>query len=308
VKIRVLITTLSLIALCLGSAGVGYALHRPKHTSGTNQYPLLAKRLFIENPNDPIVNFSSLRESIEDYYATNNLDGTIYFEYLPTGTSINAGADENLVAASLMKTPVVMELYKASELGLINMDKKVTLQAGWLDNAYGTLYQKGVGYRLSLREAARLTLRDSDNTAVNAIIDSTKNLLSEDETSLNSLDVSYTRDQDKVLRLNARSYSSFIKCLYFSCYLNSSDSQQILEELSEATAQTRLRAGVPGSVKIAHKIGTHGNTNQSDCGIIYEPNRNYLLCIMIKGPENTVSDKNISTLSKMVYDYVHNTN
>ncbi len=90
-----------------------------------DNYPLLATRIFIDNPADSIVNFSNLRSSLEDHVETNSIEGSIYFEYLPTGTSIRVGAERREVAASLMKLPAAMSLYKASELGRIDLDNEI---------------------------------------------------------------------------------------------------------------------------------------------------------------------------------------
>lgn len=296
------------VSLCVLSFGAGYASKdkRDIDTEQENQkaYPLLAKRLFVENPNDTIVNFSELRKTLSAYMQNNNLQGSLYFEYLPTGTSVRVQGDDELVAASLMKIPVVMELYRAAELGRIDLDKKVALQREWLDDKFGTLYKKGEGYELSLREAARIALAESDNTAISAILYSTKDILKIDENVINSLDVSFERNEELLLSISARSYGSFLKCLYFSCYLSKADSQEILSYLTESTFDNRLRAGVPQNVQIAHKIGTFSEQTQSDCGIVYEPSRNYLICIMLNVANNVDGNTHIADLSKITYDYI----
>ncbi len=155
-----------------------------------------------------------------------------------------------------------------------------------------------------MREAAKLALTESDNTAISAIIYSTRDLLKPDESVINSLDVSFQRDEKLLLSISARSYGSFLKCLYFSCYVNKTDSQEILAYLSESKFNNRLRAGVPSDVLVAHKIGTYSNQTQSDCGIIYEPSRNYILCIMLFVEDNSAGNSHIANLSRITYDYI----
>jgi beta-lactamase class A len=298
----------SIVALCVLSFGVGYAT-KDKRDIDTEQesqkaYPLLAKRLFVENPNDIIINFADLRTELSSYLQKNNIQGSLYFEYLPTGTSVRVQGDDELVAASLMKIPVVMELYRAAELGRIDLDKKVSLQREWLDDKFGTLYKKGEGYELSLREAAQIALAESDNTAISAILYSTKDMLKLDENVINSLDVSFERNEELLLSISARSYGSFLKCLYFSCYLNKADSQEILSYLTESTFNNRLRAGIPENVQVAHKIGTFSEQTQSDCGIVYEANRNYLLCVMLNVRNDTDGNKHIADISRITYEYI----
>jgi len=306
-----LVVILSCVVLCLASFAGGYLARDKKHTAAVQssselsaKFPLLAKRLFIDDPNDVIINFSDLRMQISNYMTSNGLKGSVYFEYLPTGTSIRYTGDSEYVAASLMKMPVVMELYKASELGRINLDTIVELKQEWLDSSYGALYKKGAGYKLSLRDAAQIALSQSDNTAINIILNSTQGLLKTGENVISSLDVSFNRDDKSQIEISARSYASFLKCLYFSCYVNYVDSQEILTLLTQSQFNNRLRQGVPNDVKIAHKIGTYSNTTQSDCGIVYEDKRNYLLCVILQVADTNEGNAHIAALSKLTYDYL----
>jgi beta-lactamase class A len=302
----------SCIVLCIASFGGGYAYSSrttskqkaPSAAIQEEKYPLLAKRIFVDNPNDVIINFADLREKLRDYMKINNLGGSIYFEYLPTGTSVRVEGDDEYVAASLMKIPVVMEMYKEAELGRLDIDKKMPLRAEWLDKDFGDLYKKGVGYELTLREAAKEALSKSDNTAVAMILSNTRGILSLNENVISSLDVTFNRDDKSQIAISARSYASFLKCLYFSCYNNYQNSQDILESLTKSEFNNRLRQGVPVEVKVAHKIGTYSNITQSDCGVVYEPKRNYLLCAMLQTTDTDTGNKHVADISKITYDFV----
>jgi len=267
-------------------------------------YPLLAKRLFVENPNDPLINFQNLRESLESYFSNNHLAGSLYFEYLPTGTSVRVDGDEKQVAASLMKLPAAMDAFKAVENGKVSLDKVITLQDSWLDNGYGDLYKKGAGYQLTLRDAIKIMLGQSDNTALKAVAFTTVNMVKPNDSVLNAVDVDLNQNPDLTVSIGARSYASFLKCLYFTCYNNAKDSQTILGYLADTPFKQRLAAGIADkNLTLAHKIGVHSDT-QSDCGIVYVPNRNYLLCVMLHGPDSDTTNHIITEVSKMTYDYV----
>jgi len=271
------------------------------------EYPLLATRLFIDSPNDPIINFSQLRNSIEDHVKNNSLEGSIYFEYLPTGTSIRVGAEKREVAASLMKLPAAMSLYKASELGRINLDTKISLREEWLDSAYGDLYKKGAGYTLTPRQATEVMLTDSDNTALKAVAASIPPVQNTEDNPFASLDIDIIQNNNLTVSVSSRSYSSILKCLYFSCYLNKSNSQELLGYLDKSVFKSRLRAGVSdNSLPIAHKVGNYTQDTQSDCGIVYLPKQNYILCVMLKAKDNPEGDKMIADISKIVYDFMDN--
>ena len=267
------------------------------------KYPLLSTDVVGDNPNDILINFVPLRNALQDKFKTIDAKQSFYFEYLPDGTSIRVGADQQLVAASLIKVPLVMNLYRAAELGRVDLDKHITVSAEELDNAYGDLYKRGAGFTMTLREAAQYALRDSDNTATHVIFDQLKNVLSYDEQSLARLDIDQNIEDGQAV-ITARSYSSVLKGLYFSSYLTNDDSQELLQHLSQSSAQNRLAKGVPSGVPVAHKIGVYNaNWAESDCGIVYVPKRPYIICVMVGLPEDQ-ADTFIADVSKTVYDFV----
>lgn len=300
-----------LIGLALLIAfGGGYGLttiwdsSKPTSQTQATDYPLLARRIFIENPNDSIVNFAQLRQQFQAYFDDNEIKGSLYFEYLPTGTSARITADDEQVAASLMKLPAAMDAMKAIENGKISADQPITLRPEWLDAGYGELYKKGAGYTLTLKEAIRIMLTDSDNTALKAVGFTTMNMVAQEDSVLRAVDVDITQNSNLTVSIGARSYGSFLKCLYFACYNNRENSNELLTYLTESRFTNRLVAGVSDtSIKIAHKIGVY-DTVQSDCGIVYIPNRQYLICAMVNGSDDTTTNARIAALSKIAYEYV----
>jgi beta-lactamase class A len=300
-----------LVLIGLIGVGVGVALvygtQRIQASSKEQTYPLLAKRVQIDNPNEVVINFTGLRSNLAEYISSlgeNSDKVSVYFEYLPTGVSLNINEKNESIAASLMKLPVVMNLYKASETGRLDLDKKVSIKKESLDSGYGTLYQKGEGYEISLRDAARLALKDSDNTALLTIWNELgKDQLPLNDDALNYLDIEYGVVEDGRAQIGTRSYSSILKCLYFACFNTKSDSEEILEYLTESTFDYRLTKYLPEDIKVAHKIGTYTTRYQSDCGITYLQGKNYAICIMVEGNDPEASEI-IADLSNRTYLYL----
>lgn len=303
-SIKSRIALLTVVSIFLGSlAGYIYG-HGSQPSANQAQYPLLSRRIQIDNPSQVQINFTSLRKDLTDYLSTLKDGGSnvsVYFEYLPTGIAININENNQSIAASLMKLPVVMNLYKASELGQVNLDKKVPLKKEWLNSEYGSLYEKGEGYEITIREAARLALKDSDNTALLLVWAQLSDLTIQPENdSLNYLDIEYGVVEDDRVQIGARSYTSIIKCLYYSCFNNNQDSEQMLTYMTESSFRDRLTKYLPEDLKIAHKIGTYNTRYQSDCGLVYLENRRYALCIMVEG-QDPDSSQIIADLSQKVY-------
>lgn len=298
-----------LVVLVLFGGGFALAWELQVHAASQvardqETYPLLSKRIFMDDPNDTLINFVPLRNKLNDRFNALTVRKSLYFEYLPDGTSIRIGADNNIIAASLMKVPLVMNLYRAAELGRINLDDKSELTASELNSDYGDLYKKGTGYQLTYRQAAQLVLEQSDNTATRFIYDHVNNLLQPSEQSLASLDIDQDVANNQAV-INARSYTSVLKGLYYGAYLNDTDSQAVLGYLSHSAEHNRLTKLLPSSVVVAHKNGVYNANSwaQSDCGIFYVPKRPYMLCILVELPDDQ-ADAIISQTSKDVYDFV----
>lgn len=274
------------------------------------KYSLLARRILVEQPNDVEINFRPLQTQIEEYIQTNGLTDNISFnfEYLPTGSSIGVAEDTKQVGASLLKLPLAIAVYKASEQGKVNLDEKVTIKQEWLNSSYGTLYKKGAGHQITIRDAVKEALMHSDNTAALLLFDVvTKAQGTNTPNLLGFIDANYGETPSHEVLIDSRSYSAILKCLYFACHLNKDNSQAVLQSLSQSSAKDRLVRYLPAEVPVAHKIGVFSQQTQSDCGVFYVPKRNYVLCIMIDGASDPAS-KQIGELSDIVYNYIVSNN
>jgi beta-lactamase class A len=264
------------------------------------KYNLLSRRTYLDSPNDTLLNFVPLRKTIQDKLGTLNVPYSFTFEYLPTGTSIRAGDGQEMVGASLIKLPVVMDLYRLAELGKINLDETETLTADELNDQFGDLYKRGVGAKVTLREAAKYALSQSDNTAIITIQKRIKDYPMSTN-ALEAVDADYDAGANQVL-INSKSFASVLKCLYYACYINRDDSQEILGYLTQSDFNAGIAKPIDNSMRVAHKIGVEANKlSQSDCGIIYLPRRPYLLCVMVGLPLDQ-ADALMSDLSGLVYD------
>lgn len=306
---KVILIFCSVIAAFILGAIVQYVVTGNDAVQLQKKYNLIAKRTLIDNPNDVILNFNDLKKQLAEYSDTNLVNGqaSIYFEYLPTGTSIGFNEDQEFTAASLLKTPLAINLYKSAEQGKIDLDKPVALKKEWLNDQYGDLYKKGEGHSLTLRQAAKIMLEDSDNTAAQMISSKLLEVMPINDKLLSFIDIPYGVNNDSSVKVGSSTYSSMLKCLYFSCYTNKDSSQEILKYLTQSKASNRLKLYLPEDAIIAHKIGVYDANGQvpvqSDCGIVYVPSRNYLLCVMVKGDDPKAS-RVIGDISKITYDFI----
>ncbi len=264
-------------------------------------HPLLSKKLFSPvYDNDLINNFLPLRQQVHQITDPYQDSVALYFEYLPTGTSIGVNENDEFTAASLLKVPVIMAyLHKKERLG-VKLDPTVTIQPNELNSEFGDLYKKGAGASLNLGDAVKAALQQSDNTASLVLADQ----LSDDDFMYvyEGLDIQ-PETENKSPIITANQYSSILRSLYFSSILTNNDSEYILDLMTKTDFHDMLPSGVPDNVPVAHKIGLIDKQIYSDCGIVYVPNRPYLLCIISKSDKDTAKTR-MHDISKAVYDYV----
>lgn len=278
----------------------------------SNKYPFLSKRLAAEEQNDVLINFQPLREEVKAYLSSINVPHSFYFEYLPSGVSLQDGEDNQLVGASLLKVPLVMNLYKAAEQGKIDLDKEQTITqiAPGSDNVYTNQLNLKVGDKITLRKAAEYTMTHSDNTTALLIYNSLKGVLSPQDEVIKNLDIaskSELSNNVEYVYISAKAYSSILKCLYLSCYLDLDNSQEILGYLGKSVQREYLASGIPKDIPIANKMGTAQDQIISDCGIIYVPNRPYLACLMLFTKTNGATQY-FNKVSSMIYKYIRDSN
>lgn len=272
------------------------------------QFPFLAKRIFNENFSDIILNFLDLRNDIKSITAPFGDSFSMYFEYLPTGTSININATDEFHAASLFKLPVVMAYYHQQERLKLREDPIITLQQSDLDSEFGDLYKKGAGYKIRLSNAVKLALQESDNTAIKLVV---PRITQDDfENIYQSLDIDLNTDKNGAI-LTTKGYASILKALYFSSVLTKQDSENILNLLTKTKFVDKLPSGVPENIPVAHKIGVFNKNKDEDeafmdCGIVYVPNRPYSLCMLSRSDEQTARER-MANISRKIYDYISST-
>lgn len=268
------------------------------------QYPLLSKRVLQDFPQDILINFLDLRTQLRETVNPWESSFGFYFEYLPTGVSIGINEKEEFYAASLFKVPVIMAYYNKRESDGLLGDEQFTVLQEDIDSQFGTLWKKGVGYKIKSSEAIRLALEESDNTAAKIIARSIRK--ESFQNVYDSIDIDLSVASGGAI-LTTKNYTSILKALYFSAVLQKNDSQAILDMLTKSKFNDKLVAGVGNGIVVAHKIGDYTdraeNTAFMDCGIVYVPRRPYSLCMISVGDEETARER-MSKVSKMIYDYV----
>jgi len=304
VRPRVVITVFAVLLLT-NIVSVGFLMRRPGDDSAKKaleKYPFIdIARNYIPQEHF-IVNIQPLREKLNKLAAAEKAETvSVYFEFLNTGANIQINNSTRFYPASLVKLPSALVAMKKVEKGDWKMDSRLVLFEQDKDQRYGTLYQQPVGTSFSIEELLTALLTQSDNTAHRMLM---RNM---SEAELGELRDAIGLDElfDEKSEVSAKEYSRLFRALYNSSFLRRSNSQRILQWLTQTPFNRTLPSGLPDGTIFSHKIGEDNvEKNYLDSGIVYLPNRPYLLTVMIKEHDQDKANALMKQISRAAHDYV----
>lgn len=253
-----------------------------------------------------ILHYADLKPSIESIIDSNATVGSItgfFLQDISTGAWLGNNEKEGFAPASLLKIPIAMTILKRVDRDEIKLTDTIELTEEDLDNDAGNLYKKGAGTKLTFWEAIKIMILTSDNTAKNAL----KRQVSDAEINAIFTHIGIPNPyltQNSAL-VTPRGYIRIFKSLYFATFISPELSEKLLDLATDTQAENLISAGIPPEIQVSHKYGEHPD-GLADCGIVYEPKNPYMLCIMTQNIEISEAKNLINSLSKTVFDYIHN--
>lgn len=218
-----------------------------------------------------------------------------------TGTELLAiRGDEPVPSASMIKVPLLVELFHQVENGELRLDDPLVMLEVDRQPGSGVLQLLEAPHHLTVREAAALMIAFSDNTATNLLIDEIgirsvwdrMEALGLPRTKLHSKTflraTSVAMDSSRVYGLGVTTASEFARLLgmiYRGETVSPEASAQMVELLEDQHYVEGIPRALPGNVTVAHKTGAL-SASRHDCGIVYSEARDYVLCILTNENED----------------------
>jgi len=248
--------------------------------------------------------------------------GLAYID-LGSGDTLFLNADTSFHAASTMKVPVMIELFRKANTGSFRMDQGLLLVnefASLVDgspysldpnsDSDSTLYHR-IGQRVRVDTLLRLMITRSSNLATNTLI----TLVGAAEVTSTMRSLGAQRIQ--VLRgvedgkafekgLNntttARDMAIILRAIEEGRAASPSATREMLGILLAQEFNERIPAGLPAGTPVAHKTGDITAISH-DAAIVYPPGRKpYVLVVLTRGiTDPKESDKLIADISRIVY-------
>jgi len=302
-------------AVCIG---VGWLIHLPagvgfsselRLNSGTYTNPLLECDIAQGAINAEKQNFQDdLNTFVLNEEAAKRLDDTgVYFRDLNNGPSFGVNSSHEFVPASVLKVPVMMSYYKWAETTPGVLDQTIALtNANVLPAQLGDVPENEaltVGKTYTVEALINQMIRYSDNQALTLLF--YKIPLDQQTALYSDVGIDPAIISDPNAQVSVKQVSAFFRILYNASFLTQADSEKALKLLTTTVYDDGLRAGVPNAIEIAHKFGVRplddGSTELHDCGIVYYPKHQYLLCVMTRGRSEDSLASAIKDISAFVY-------
>jgi beta-lactamase class A len=244
---------------------------------------------------------------------------------LETGESYYHNADEVMPTASLIKIAVLIELYRQAQDDKVKLRERVSLRSSDKVPGSGILTEHfSDGAEFSLRDAARLMIAFSDNTATNIVLERIS-IPSVNE-RMKTWGFPETRINAKVFRgsttsvdpertrryglgsTTAREMVGVLEQLQTGDQLRPFYKQAVLNHLSKNQDKDKFKRFLPASTTVIHKDGSTSDT-RTDAGLIHTPGGIVALCVLTtKNQDRRWQTENAGNVlcarvAKEVYDH-----
>jgi len=259
----------------------------------------------------------------------NTLDGdfALVFKNIDDTTQfININPREKFHAASTMKTPVMIELFRQADEGKFSLQDSIIVKNEFRSIVDSSRYQMDIsvdsegelyeliGKKRTIRNLIDDMITMSSNLATNILIEEVG------ATNVTETMRSYGADSIEVLRgvedikafeqgLSNRTTAHDEAVIYEKIAIGESVSQEASSEMIEILKQQKFNemipAQLPENVEVAHKTGWITGVNH-DCGIVLLPNgKRYVLVMLSKNAANREEVLSaFANISRTIYDFV----
>ena len=238
-----------------------------------------------------------------------------------TNTSIDILSDRSFHAASTMKVPVQIEVWRRIQSGSLTVDSTLEVQNSFRSIVDGSPYQieddsddaiyQRLGQRMTISELVYQMITVSSNLATNLLIDflGAQSI----QSTVDSLGASGMRvlrgvedikafEQGLSNSTTASALATLMEAISLGKAIDSLADLSMVDVLKDQQFNEMIPAGLPPDVIVAHKTGQITQIHH-DVAIIYPPDSpSYVLVILIEGLDD---DTQSAALGAKITQVVH---
>lgn len=258
------------------------------------------------NLTDEMVGVKNTIKAIAAEYP--NVHGSVFAWDYETGRYVSYNSDETFPAASIIKLPVLLQLFRSMEFGQRTIDDKMTLTDYYRAEGSGDLQFQKEGNQYSLDTLARKMIEISDNSSTNMLMSSIGGM-SDVNRAVRAWGLKHTQVNNWLPDMKGTNYTTtadLARMLYNignDDFISPESRARILDYMGHVKNNRLLVAGLGSGAKCWHKTGDIGHM-LGDAGIVTTPDgHKYIIAIMAKRPYNNPNGKEfIVRASSAVYN------
>jgi beta-lactamase class A len=265
------------------------------------------------------------RQTINDLIAKSGAETVaVAFYDLADSRELLINPDTSFHAASTMKVPVMMEIYRQAAMGRLALDERLPIKNDFVsiadgshfsisadDDSESSLYQR-IGQRATVRELMRLMIIASSNLATNILIERvqpTRVMALMRAIGARHIEVRRGVEDNKAYErgLNntttARDLMILLRRIAAGRAVSKHASDEMVRVMFDQQFNESIPAGLPKEARVAHKTGSITAINH-DAAIIFLPHRKpYVLVVLTRGLKDEARAHHlIADISRAIYE------
>ena len=288
---------------------------------------ILSLLFFLGSCQEKLTKNKALRNTVAAQI--DSIEGTVAVAFCNLSDpedSLLINANEEFHAASTMKVPVMIELFKQADQGNINLNDSVLLKNEFKSIVDGSLYSMDVGddsddrvyqqigTQVALKDLMRSMITVSSNLATNVLIElvdakkvtATMQLLGAHRMEvLRGVEDQKAYDQGLSNSTTVRDLMLIMKAIADTTAGTPQDCAAMIDILKDQQFNKMIPRYLPKEVSVAHKTGFITGVHH-DAAIVYLPDgRAYVLVLLSKELKDfDQGTEQLAKLSETVYDYL----
>ena len=274
----------------------------------------------------PVGDIQDLHTRLKREIQKSGAEVSLAFQSLDASKFLMINPEEMMHAASLMKVPVMIEVFKQAEQGKFSLEKKIKVKNEFESIVDGSSYSltaiedsdddiyRYVGMEMAIRELVLRMIMVSSNLATNLLIElvGVENIAETlAELDIHNMTVLRGVEDIKAFEkgMNNRTDAWSMMQVMLSIAEGKAVSRQACQEMIAILSQQKYRkkipAGIPAGIRVANKTGSITKIDH-DAGIVFPEDRKpYVLVVMTRGIEKREdAEKLIAELSRIIYDNI----
>lgn len=239
-----------------------------------------------------------------------SISPSVYVWDYDTGNFADINGDKIYSAASIIKIPVLLQLFRSIETNQVSLYDRMTLTNYYRAEGSGGLQFKAENSTYTIDTLARIMITDSDNSATNMLMSQIGSMVDVNQ-GIRDWGIKTTEVQTWLPDLQGNNHTTakdLARMLYNidnPKFLSEESTSKIFDYMSHVKNNRLIAAGLGEGASFVHKTGDIGKM-LGDAGIVTTVNgKKYIVVILANRPYNSPQGKEfIVKASEVIYNYM----